>query len=136
MPAILSFRRTHNYSLSNREGIQVPVELEFNGRAVRLLAKVDTGASFCIFQRAYAEQLGIAVESGQRTVVSTANSSFDVYGHEVTVSCFEWQFSLTVYFPKNEIRRNVLGRAGWLQNFRVAIIDHDSLLHISHYNDL
>lgn len=100
------------------------------------MAKVDTGASFCIFQREYAEQLGIAVESGQHTVVSTANSSFDVYGHELTMSCFEWQFNLMVYFPREEIRRNVLGRAGWIQQFRVAIIDHDALLHVSHYNDL
>lgn len=136
MAIILNFRRSYDYSPSNREGIQVPVELALNGRAVRLLAKVDTGASFCIFQRAYAEQLGIAVERGQHTVVSTANSSFDVYGHDLTMSCFEWQINLMAYFPREEIRRNVLGRAGWIQQFKVAIIDHDSLLHISHYNDL
>ena len=136
MAAILNFRYTHDYSLFNREGIQVPVELALQGRVVRLLAKVDTGASFCIFQREYAEQLGIAVEDGQHTVVSTANSSFDVYGHELTMSCFEWQINLRVYFAREEIRRNVLGRIGWMQQFRVAIIAHDSLLHVSHYNDL
>ena len=137
MAAILNFRYTHDYSASNQHGITVPVELALNGRAVRLLAKVDTGASFCIFQRAYAEQLGIVVEGGQHTVVSTANSSFDVYGHELTMSCFEWQINLIVYFAQQEeIRRNVLGRTGWIQQFRLAIIDHDSLLHISHYNDL
>ncbi len=134
MPSILTFRRAHDYSFS-REGIQVPVALALNGKTVQLLANLDTGASFCIFQREYAEQLGIAVESGERAVVSTANSSFDVYGHELTMSCFEWQFHSTVYFPRIEIRRNVLGRAGWIQNFRVAILDHDALLHISHFND-
>jgi hypothetical protein len=134
VPAILTFRRTHDYSFS-QEGIQVPVELALNGRAVRLLANLDTGASFCIFRRAYAEQLGIDVETGDHTVVSTANSSFDVYGHQLTMSCFEWQFDLTVYFPSSEIRRNVLGRAGWIQQFRIAVIDHDALLHISRYDD-
>jgi hypothetical protein len=133
---ILNFHYTHDYSLLNRGGIQVPVELALNGRTVRFPAKVDTGADFCIFQREYAEQLGIDVESGHHTRVSTAISSFDVYGHELTMSCFEWQFDLTVYFPSIKIRRNVLGRAGWIQNFKLAIIAHDSLLHISHYDDL
>jgi len=40
-----------------------------------------------------------------------------------------------VFFPAaREIQRNVLGRQGWLQQFRVALIDYDSVLHLSHYN--
>jgi hypothetical protein len=29
----------------------------------------------------------------------------------------------------------VLGRQGWLQRFRVALVDCDSVLHLSHYNE-
>jgi hypothetical protein len=104
-------------------------------KSVRLLAKLDTGASYCIFERAYGEQLGLKIEDGQGISFSTANSEFRAYGHEVTITCFEWRFDSLVFFPATpEIRRNVLGRQGWLQQFRVALIDYDSVLHLSHYN--
>jgi len=103
---------------------------------VRLLAKLDTGADACIFERAYGEELGLDIEAGQPTRFRTANSEFQAFGHEVTIACFEWQFDSVVFFPATiEIRRNVLGRQGWLRQFRVALIDYDSILHLSYYND-
>lgn len=103
---------------------------------MRLLAKVDTGASFCIFERVYGEQLGLNIEGGERVTVHTANSQFLVYGHEVTIECFGWQFESVVYFPADpEIRRSVLGRRGWLEQFRLGLIDYQRTLHLSHYND-
>ena len=97
---------------------------------------MDTGASFCIFQGDYAEQLGIDVESGAREVVSTATGRFDVYGHTLTLSCFDWEFEAMVYFATlPNYPRNVVGRSGWLRNFRMALIDHDALLLLSRYDD-
>jgi len=97
---------------------------------------VDTGASFCIFQRDYAEQLGINVESGVHEVVSTPNGRFDVYGHTLTLSCLDWEYETMVYFAAPlDYRRNVVGRSGWLQHFRLALIDHDALLFLSQYDD-
>jgi hypothetical protein len=95
----LAFRSKYNYSRS-AAGIEVPVALRNvdGGRSVRFLAKVDTGASFCIFQRDYAEQLGIDVERGELQVVGTATGHFDVYGHQLTLSCLDWEFVTTVYF--------------------------------------
>jgi hypothetical protein len=99
-------------------------------------AKVDTGASFCIFQREYAEQLGICIEDGQHIEVSTATGRFSVYGHTVILSCLDWEFETTVYFAELAgYTRNVVGRVGWLQHFRLALIDHDATLFLSHYND-
>ncbi len=86
-----------------------------NGRAVRLLAKVDTGASFCIFARAYAEQLGVEVESGSPVRVGTVTGACHVYGHPVTMSCLGWELETTVYFAAAaEFNRNVVGRSRWL----------------------
>ena len=115
----------------------MPITLKVaEARAVRLLAKLDTGASFCVFQRAYAEQLGIDVESGQIEVVNTPTGSFDAYGHALKLSCFDWEFETTVYFAASpDYLRNVVGRAGWLQHFRLGLIDHDALLLLSHYDD-
>lgn len=99
------------------------------------MAKLDTGASHCIFERAYGEQLGLNVEGGQPKTFRTANGEFQAYGCEVTITCFDWEFQSVVFFPAAlEIQPNVLGREGWLEQFRVALIDYDSVLYISHYN--
>jgi len=133
----LTFQSKHDYS-DAQAGIEVPISLAVAGeRTVRLRAKVDTGASFCIFQREYAEQLGIEVESGRHQEVRTANGgSFSVYGHMVTLSCLDWEFETMVYFATpDEFKRNVVGRTGWLQHFRLGLIDHDAVLFLSHYDD-
>jgi hypothetical protein len=53
----------------------------------------------------------------------------------VTIACFDWHFDSFVFFAAAaEIQRNALGRQGWLQQFRVALIDYDSVLHLSRYD--
>ena len=134
--ATLTFRSRYDYSRSV-VGIDVPVGLKIgDGRSVRLLAKVDTGAANCIFQRDYAEQLGIDVENGERKTFGTAAGSFEAYGHRVTLSCLDWEFEAVVYFAApREFSRNVVGRVGWLDRFRLGLIDHDAALFLSHYDD-
>jgi hypothetical protein len=132
----LTFRSKYGYSHS-KAGIEIPIFLKVDdARSVRLLAKVDTGASFCIFQRDYADQLGIDVESGLREVVSTPTGRFVAYGHTVTLSCMDWDLETTVYFAAQfDFHRNVLGRFGWLERFRLGLVDHDAMLFLSHYDD-
>jgi len=80
--------------------------------------------------------LGIDVESGQHQNVKTAAGAFGVYGHEVNLSCLDWEFETMVYFAEPlEFPRNVLGRSGWLQHFRLGLIDRDAMLFLSHYDD-
>jgi hypothetical protein len=50
MPQSLLFRVTHDYDPA-LDSITVPVILSIGQARVKLLAKVDTGASNCIFQR-------------------------------------------------------------------------------------
>lgn len=132
----LAFRTKYAYSPS-ASGIEIEVGLRAGvNDPVRLLAKIDTGASFCIFQRDYAERMGIDVESGIPRWIGTPTGGFDAFGHAVTLSCFDWTFETIVYFAKPpEFNRNVLGRQGWLQRFRMAIVDHDSTLYLSEFND-
>lgn len=115
----------------------MPISLRVGAdRAVRLFAKVDTGASFCIFPREYAEQLGLYVEGGHHQVVATAAGQFDAYGHTVTLCCFDWEFEAMVYFAAPpDFPRSVVGRIGWLQHFRLGLIDHDTALFLSHHDD-
>lgn len=131
----LQFRYRYAYD-SRAAGITVPVVLGSGGAHVELLANVDTGATFCIFQRLFAEVLRIDVESGRREKLWTANSSFVAFGHEVTIEALGLQMTTEAFFFKDEsLSRNVLGRRGWFDRVRVGLIDHDSTLFLSDYND-
>ena len=87
----------------------------------RFPARLDTGAALCVFERGYAETLGLAVETGTPLRFSTAIGSFDAYGHMVTLETLGYSFDVTVYFAAEEsFTRNVLGRRGWLDRVRLG----------------
>jgi len=133
----LTFAVRHDYGALAGDGIVIPITLSVGDHSVRLLPKLDTGAAFCIFERAYGEALGLAIETGVRVPVSPAKGDpFDVFGHNVRIECFEWEYDAMVYFAAEpEFKRNVLGRRGWMPQFRVAVVEHDAVLHLSHYDD-
>ena len=130
-----TFRTKHSYD-TTKVGITVPVELTDGTNVVQVDAKLDTGASFCIFERAYGEMLGLNVEDGTPTLVSTANSTFQAFGHWLTMTALGFQFDVVVYFAADEsIRRSVLGRRGFIDQLRLCLIEHDGELYISKYDD-
>ena len=99
-------------------------------------AKIDTGAEYCLFQRAYADRLGLSVETGHRMALSTLTGQLIVWGHEVTLQTCHLSYNTIVYFAEDYgIGRNLLGRREWLQQVRLAIIDHDEEIYISSYDD-
>jgi hypothetical protein len=59
---------------------------------VQVDSKLDTGVSFCIFERAYREMLGLDVESGTKTSVSTVNRTFEAYFLR-SASCLAFRYS-------------------------------------------
>ena len=132
----IRFRSKHVYSTS-ASGIQVPIAISLDGvNRIELFAKVDTGATFCIFQREYAEALGLHVESGNRINIATATGLFPAYGHELKLSCFDYDFEITAYFPsQSNFPRNVLGLTGWFDRLRVGIVHYDGVVLLSHYDD-
>jgi hypothetical protein len=130
----LSFPVRHQYS-EGSQGITVEVLLRSNDLELRIPAKVDTGAEFCVFSRDIAEALDIVVEAGQLQEMRTLTGVFDTYGHEMSYSTLGHDFTGTLYFAADqEFSRNVLGRRGWLDRLRIGIIDYDRSLLIADYN--
>lgn len=117
-------------------GIQVPVVLRAGASRVDVLANVDTGASYCLFGREAGETLAIPIESGERATFLTANSKFDAYGHELSMSVLGIDLTAMVsFFADPTIRKNVLGRRGWLNRVRLGLIDHDCSLYVNRYDE-
>ena len=131
----LRFAVRHQYPESS-SGILVEVKFpRAEGSELRIEAKVDTGAEFCVFSRHIAEALGIDVETGLYLRMSTATGDFDTYGHELSFSVLEHDFIGIVFFAgPREFTRNVLGRRGWLDQLRVGIVEYDRHLLIGDYN--
>jgi hypothetical protein len=128
----LNFDVEHDYS--GTEAITVLVTLRYGQDKVSFDANVDTGSTFCIFNRGHAETLGLNVESGEPTRFKTVTGSFDAYGHALTLETLGYSFDVTVYFAAHEgFIRNVLGRRGWLDQVRLGLVEYESKLYLSRY---
>ncbi|MFN7924199.1 MAG: hypothetical protein U0Q16_29120 [Bryobacteraceae bacterium] len=110
----------------NSSGIVIPVQLKLDSkRFVKFAAKIDTGSEYCLFERRYAEILGLDVEAGHPIRCRTATGSIEnAFGHELTLASLGFEFSGTYYFfAEPEAPRSLLGRLGWLNRLRLAIDD-------------
>jgi predicted aspartyl protease len=102
---------------------------------IEFLAYVDTGASHCLFEREHAEILGLDVEAGEPMVFRTATGGVEAFGHMVELEVLDIRFESMVYFFRDPgIRRNLLGRSGWLDRVRLGIVDYDSTVYIAPYD--
>jgi hypothetical protein len=128
----LNFDASHSYG--SADGIEIPTELRVGNQKVELIARLDTGAAYCIFERRYAEELGLHVESGRPQRFRTMAGSFWAYEHEVTIQTLGVEFSAMVFFAQDAaFTRNFLGRSGWLDRLRIGIVDYDRMLFLAAY---
>ncbi|MDQ3129889.1 MAG: retropepsin-like domain-containing protein [Acidobacteriota bacterium] len=99
-------------------------------------AKLDTGASHCIFERNHAELLNLDIESGEPTIIGTATGKFHTFEHRITLITFGLSWEATVCFIAEEgIKRNILGRQGWLDRVKLGLIDYEGKLFLNSYFD-
>jgi hypothetical protein len=117
---------------SGKSGITVPVLLQVGNQVISIDTKLDTGSSYCIFQRFAGERLGLNIESGYLTRILTTTGAFIAYGHNVTLSALGFNFDSLVYFAKDEdFTRDVLGRQGFLNKVQIGIRDYQSEFYMS-----
>ncbi len=133
MTESVEFDIVHKYSLFE-EGITIKTILRIGDREAYVDAKIDTGSTYCVFERHLGDSLGLEIETGIPTMIGTATSSFRAYGHEVALIFFEIDVFSTVYFAESEyFDRNVLGRNGWLNKIKLGLIEPEGRLFLSRY---
>ncbi|MGI8494392.1 MAG: hypothetical protein ACR2L1_03635 [Pyrinomonadaceae bacterium] len=134
MSEIVEFDIVHEYSLYEI-GITVDATLQNGDFSVDINAKIDTGATYCIFERHYGERLELNIENGTLIEIGTATGNFRAYGHELTLSVLGIESVSTVYFAESDyFDRNVLGRTGWLDRVKLGLIEQEGKLFLSQYN--
>jgi predicted aspartyl protease len=123
-----TFESAHFYDTA-KSGIEIGILLHCGERHARVNAKLDTGSSFCVFERAVAKALEIDVEGGSLMFISTATGQFKAYGHWVTIETLGYEVESMVSFAADEtLKRNVLGRQGWIDRFKLCLVEHDGAL--------
>ena len=135
VPHSLEF--THKESYPSREiGVTLSIQLQCGLESVTIHAKVDTGAQNCIFQREYADILGLELESGVRQEFSTVVGGFTAFGHEITITACGMEVHAMAYFAENgDYRLNVLGLMGWLDRFHIALDHYNATLYLRYAGD-
>lgn len=133
MSESLEFAKTYLYN-NLKSGISLPIILQSGETFVEIHAKLDTRSSHCIFERQHGELLDLDIESGEQTTIGTATGSFRAFEHRITLTTFGLSWEATVCFiAEEEIKRNILGRTGWLDRVKLGLIDYESKLLLSHY---
>lgn len=136
MPLIIDFDIVYEFD-TLKSGITVPVDLISKSKNVSFSAKIDTGSTDCIFERKHAENLQIDLESGEEAFFGTATGRFQAFGHELYLTILDIEIYAKVYFiAEAGIKRNVLGRVGFLSNVQLGLIDYEGRLLLSRYGDL
>ena len=133
MAEILEFDTVHEYSLF-KIGIAVGATLQNGNFSVDIDSRIDTGSTYCVFERHYGTTLNLDVEIGIAVNIGTATGSFRAYGHELTLTVFGIENVPTVYFAESDyFDRNVLGRIGWLDRVKLGLIEREGKLFLSEY---
>ncbi len=135
MPYQLEFEKLVPFDI-NQDGISLDAEIRYQDASVRIKAKIDTGATYSIFERRFGEELGLTIENGMRQRFGTATSSFYAYGFRVTLITADIEFNSMVFFAEDEnFTKNVLGRITWLDNLVFGLIDYEGKIYLSKYGD-
>jgi hypothetical protein len=129
----LSFARQVAYD-AGQAGLTLTTTLWRSGARITCEAKVDTGATYCIFARRHGEALGLIIESSIPQRIATVQSSFTVYLREVNLAVAGLELTALVGFAAEEnLPRNVLGRRGFLEQVMMGLVDYEGRLYLSPY---
>lgn len=131
------FSFTDKFSYAAYPDVTLPVTVFTDPiNCILVRAKLDTGSTFSIFQPRNAVLLGLELERGIQKRIRTAAGSFWAYGHEVTISVADIEWRAFVYFAEDEdFPVNVVGRTGFLDHLRIALVDYEQELFVSAYDD-
>ena len=126
----LTFDLLQMYEIG-KAGINVPVRLSHGLQVVEVDAKLDTGSTFCLFERLIGDDLGFEIEKGMSESIGTPMGAFTAFGHFVTLAVNVLEFEVMVYFARDyAFNRNVLGRTGFLDRVLIGLNDYAGRLYL------
>ena len=100
----------------------VEVGLRANGREVRTLGYLDTGATFSVFHSDFCGALGLKLKDGEKVGMSVGDGGrLCVYVHRVEVRIEKLRLKTDIHFTDGlRTGVNILGREGLLDRYRIS----------------
>jgi hypothetical protein len=77
-----------------------------------VIALLDSGAEYCLFNGTRAASLGIELSAGSRIEMGSLGGSFPAYLHWIEIEIGGVRFGIEAAFSERHIKREVLGRHG------------------------
>ena len=135
---LFSFSAAFYYGHLTRtaRGVTVQVTLAANAtETISIAARVDSGSSFCVFGRQWADVLGLDWEAGEQLMIATAAGTFAAHLHEVNIQLLDYEWTVWVAFAEWDTMppssaRDILGLNGFFDHFLVAIDDRAEMIYL------
>jgi len=124
MNGIIEFERVLGYrSIPPGQALLPAIPIRLIGPAGRddVLAVLDTGAEYSIFDGRRATVLGIALTNGKRRRLNTVCGAMDAWLHKITLEIEGSRFRCEVLFSDGYIPRELLGRHTVFDQITIAI---------------
>jgi len=113
---------SYKYNFSNNNYYPtIAVVLLNKNKAARSLALIDSGASVSIFNLDIANQLGVKIESGEKTTLAGVSGRIAGYLHKVKLRIAGKTFLCPVVFSREyKASFNLLGRKAFFEKFKIT----------------
>jgi len=134
MSISVSYSISLPYPIDEVSGRSFPgIEVVIHGpeRSRSAVAHIDTGADYCCFDGVRAPFLGLDLFRGSRRKLSTASgTAFEIYLHEVELEFLGKRFSTVAGFSTHTLRREVVGRIGFLEYVQLGLREKHQIVFI------
>ena len=104
----------------------IPVTLINNGKRIKYLCLIDSGADLCIFHAEIGEQIGVEVEKGKLLDFSGISASnMKAYFHDIRIDVGGYEFDCYAGFSRDldRLPYGVLGQQGFFDLF-ISMFDY------------
>lgn len=106
-----------------------------DSKSKSIMALVDSGAIFSLFERSCGEDIGIDIEKGTEDDVTGVGGKMDIYIHEIKLEVAGKEFKGRACFAKDpRWRTNILGRLDIFKKFHITFIEEKEVV-IFEYKD-
>lgn len=101
------------------------------GRAARIYALVDSGATVSIFKEDVAEQLHLTIEQGKEMYLGGVGGRIKGYLHQLKMEVAGKKFTCPIVFSREYlVSFNLLGREVFFKKFRIIFEEKNNRLRL------
>jgi len=101
----------------------IPVTLHHGLLKLQIIALIDSGSTYSLFDYQIGKELGIEVQAGRLQRLSSLGGVVLGYAHRIELKVADdWRFATEVLFSDDAIPRNLLGHYGFIEHAAVGLL--------------